>query len=84
MGGFYYNEHVEIGKQSSLKKKWEYPLRVQVSLFVKKNIKYCPNMRYSVKDSTIVSWAVRAGSIPDIANFINKERKKIKLEYFTK
>ena len=29
-----YNEHVEIGKQSSLKQKWEYPLRVQVSLFV--------------------------------------------------
>jgi hypothetical protein len=28
------NEHVEIGKQSSLKQKWEYPLRVQVSLFV--------------------------------------------------
>ena len=41
-------------------------------------------MRYSVKDGTIASWAVRAGSIPDIANFINKERKKIKLEYFTK
>ena len=39
LGGCYYNEHVEIGKQSSLKKKWEYPLRVQVSLFVKKNIK---------------------------------------------
>jgi hypothetical protein len=31
---YWENERVEIGKQSSLKQKWEYPLRVQVSLFV--------------------------------------------------
>jgi hypothetical protein len=34
VGGNWANERVEIGKQSSLKQKWEYPLRVQVSLFV--------------------------------------------------